>query len=219
MNSNRRKWLRRVLGVSAVGLAGEQTWRHGNDYVLPREFMVIEPGKVFRGGWQKPWPLRRILRQNQIKTVIALAHPDNHPLVNMEKAICEENGVRFVHLPIHDVRGDDTRTYVSDQLEQAAKIIGDPAAQPVFFHCHHGVNRASMAHIAYRTMISGWPLEKAEAEVAAHFGLVRVNQGPDYRHMERFFQERVVPYRMALQKAAAEKTADVASDKADSLKR
>jgi len=210
MISNRRKWLRRVLGVAAAGFAGEQTWRHGHDYVLAREFMVIEPGKVFRGGWQKPWPLRRIIRENQIKTVIALAHPDHHPLVKSEKAICEETGVNFVHLPIHDIRGDDTRTYVSDQLEKAAKIIGDPAAQPVFFHCHHGVNRASMAHIAYRTMISGWTLEQAEAEVAMHFGLVRVNQGPDYRHMEKFFEERVIPYRIAQQKAAAEKAAEMA---------
>jgi hypothetical protein len=68
-----------------------------------------------------------------------------------------------------------------------------------------------MAHIAFRTMISGWSLEQAEHEVASHFGLVRVNQGPDYRHMERFFQERVIPYRIAQQKAADEKAAKMAS--------
>lgn len=197
MVANRRKWLRRVLGVAAAGFAGEQTWRHGHDYVLAREFMVIEPGKVFRGGWQKPWPMRRIIRENKIKTIVTLAHPDHHPLVNSEKAICEETGVNFVHLPIHDIRGDDTRTYVSDQLEKAARIIGDPAAQPVFFHCHHGVNRASMAHIAWRTMMCGWSLEDSEQEVAHHFGLVSVNHGPDYRHMQKFFEERVVPYRLA----------------------
>lgn len=203
MNENRRKVLRRVLGVSLCGVAAEQTWRHGHDYVLTREFMEIEPGKVYRGGWQQAIPLRRILQKYEIKTVIALAHPDSHPLVKMEKGICEENGVNWIHLPIHDVRGDDTRKFVSDQLEAAAKIIGDPAQQPVFFHCHHGVNRASMAHIAYRTMMCGWSLEDSEKEVANHFGLVSVNHGPDYRHMEKFYDERVVPYRLA-QKTAAE---------------
>jgi hypothetical protein len=197
MNPNRRKWLKRGLGIVLGGVAAEQSWRHGHDYVLTREFMEIEPGKVYRGGWQKALPLRRVLRENKIRTVVALAHPPTHPLAVMEKRICEENGVRWVHLPIHDVRGDDTRKFVSDQLETAAKIIGDPANQPVFFHCHHGVNRASMAHIAYRTMMCGWSLDDAQKEVAGQFGLVRVNHGPDFRHMERFFEERVVPYRLA----------------------
>ena len=219
MNDNRRKWLRRVLGLTAVGIAGQQSWQHGHDYILTREFMEIEPGKVFRGGWQKPWPLRRVIRQHYIKTIVALAHPVDHPLVIMEKQICQETGVNWIHLPIHDIRGDDTRTYVSDQLEKAAMIIGDPANQPVFFHCHHGVNRASMAHIAYRTMMCGWPLEDAEKEVAHHFGLVSVNHGPDYRHMEKFFQERVIPYRIAQEKAAAERTAEMAKSTSPALAR
>lgn len=197
MNQNRRKHLKRILGFTLAGVAAEQSWRHGHDYILPREFMEIESGKVYRGGWQQAIPLRRIINNYKIKTVIALAHPDSHPLVKMEKGICEEKGVNWVHLPIHDVRGDDTRKFVSDQLEAAAKIIGDPAAQPVFFHCHHGVNRASMAHIAWRTMMCGWSLEDSEQEVAHHFGLVSVNHGPDYRHMQKFFEERVVPYRLA----------------------
>lgn len=213
MDVNRRKWLHRGLGVVVGGVAAEQTWRHGHDYVLTREFMEIEPGKVYRGGWQKPWPMRRILSENKIKTVIALAHPAEHPLVKSEKAICEEAGVKWVHLPIHDVRGDDTRTFVSDQLEKAAKIIGDPENQPVFFHCHHGVNRASMAHIAYRTMMCGWSLDDAEKEVAQHFGLVRVNHGPDYRHMQQFFKDRVEPYRLAVKKAADEKAESMAKSR------
>jgi len=219
MTENRRKWLRRVLGTTAVGVASQQTWQHGHDYILTREFMEIEPGKVFRGGWQQAIPLRRIIRQHHLKTIIALAHPDDHPLVKMEKRICEETGVNWIHLSIHDIRGDDTRTYVSDQLEKAAKIIGDPANQPVFFHCHHGVNRASMAHIAYRTMISGWTLEDSEKEVAEHFGLVSVNHGPDYRHMEKFYQERVIPYRIAQKKAADEKTAAMAKGSSPAITR
>ncbi|MFM1801905.1 MAG: hypothetical protein RJA81_1257 [Planctomycetota bacterium] len=221
MNENRRKVLRRVLGFTLAGVAVEQTWRHGHDYILTREFMEIEPGKVFRGGWQQAIPLRRILKTHKIKTVIALAHPDTHPLVKMEKGICEENGVNWIHLPIHDVRGDDTRQFVSDQLEAAAKIIGDPEAQPVFFHCHHGVNRASMAHIAYRTMMCGWSLDEAEQEVAHHFGLVSVNHGPDYRHMEKFFDERVIPYRIAQEKAAesTDKPAEIAKSADQPTKR
>lgn len=199
MISNRRKWLRRGLGIGLGGFALEQTWRHGHDYVLTREFREIEPGKVYRGGWQKNIPLRRVIRERQIRTIVALAHPPDSPLVESEKRIAEEMGVRFVHLPIHDVRGDHNRTFVSDQLEKAAQIIGDPANQPVFFHCHHGLNRASMAHIAYRTMMCGWSLGDAQKEVADQFGLIQVSKGPDYRHMERFYEDRVQPYRLAKQ--------------------
>jgi hypothetical protein len=59
-----------------------------------------------------------------------------------------------------------------------------------------------MAHIAYRTMMCGWSLEDSEQEVARHFGLVSVNHGPDYRHMQKFFDERVVPYRLAQKEKA-----------------
>ena len=86
---------------------------------------------------------------------------------------------------------------ISDQLEEAAAVVADPKNQPVYFHCHHGINRASMVQIAYRTMYCGWTLEQATDEIAETFGLVEVSHGPDYRHMEAFYRERVLPCRRA----------------------
>lgn len=205
--SSRRLWLRRVGLAALVVLICQQIWRHGQDYVFADKFYAVEPGKVYRGAWQQTWPMKRIIRNEHIKTIVALAHPPDHPMSVREKKLAEEMGVRWVHIPIVDDRSKETPDAISDQLEKAASIIADPANQPVYFHCHHGINRASMVHIAYRTMYCGWTLERATEEVARNFGLIEVkpDRGPDYRHMAKFYNERVLPRRAA--QARAEGTA------------
>ena len=185
------------LALPLVVLAAQQLWRHGHDYVLAEQFAVVDPGKVYRGAWQKPWPMRRIVHDRKIKTIVALAHPADHALAVSERDLSAELGVRWVHIPIVDLRGEGDYGSVSDQLERAVAVVADPANQPVYFHCHHGINRASMLQIAYRTMHCGWSLDRATAEVAKTFGLVAVSHGPDYRHMEAFYRDRVLPRRAA----------------------
>ncbi len=193
----RRPWARRALIAGLVVLACHQVWRHGHDYVFAENFAVVEPGKIYRGAWQKDWPMRRLVRDYKIKTIVALAHPPSHKLPQGEQALAKELGVRWIHLPIVDQRGEGDQRTVSDLLDQAADILADPANQPVFFHCHHGINRASMAQIAYRTKHCGWTLEQATDEIAKSFGLVAVNRGPDYRSMQQYYAEKVLPYREA----------------------
>jgi hypothetical protein len=191
----RRVWLRRGLWAALLLVACQQAWRHGRDYVFADQFAEIVPGKIYRGAWQQPWPMRRLVRRYKIKTVVALAHPADHPLSVRERALAREMGFRWVHIPIVDERGLGDRSVVSDRLDQAAAVLADPNNQPVYFHCHHGINRASMVQIAYRTKYCGWTLQEATEEVARTFGLKAVAHGPDYRHMESFYAERVLPFR------------------------
>jgi protein tyrosine phosphatase (PTP) superfamily phosphohydrolase (DUF442 family) len=193
--TNRRTWLRRGLLAGLGLLAGEQAWRHGRDYVFADQFAVVEPGKIYRGAWQQPWPMRRIVRERKIKTVLALAHPPDHPLAVRERAMARELGYRWVHIPIVDDRGLGDYRVINQHLEEAAAVLADPANYPVYFHCHHGINRASMVQMAYRTKHCGWTLEQATAEISRTFGLVEVAHGPDYRHMQSFYVERVLPFR------------------------
>jgi hypothetical protein len=110
------------------GLAGEQLWRHGRDYVFPDQFAVVVPEKIYRGAWQQPWPMRRIVSKYKIKTVLALAHPPTHPLAMREKAMAGELGYRWVHIPIVDQRDLGDPSTISDQLEKAAAVLADPHA-------------------------------------------------------------------------------------------
>ena len=101
-----------------------------------------------------------------------------------------------MHVPIVDQRSIGDKQTISARLEEAAAIVADPENQPVYFHCHHGINRASMVQIAYRTRFCGWTLEQATDEISRTFGLVEVSHGPDYRHMQSFYDERVLPFRV-----------------------
>ncbi len=80
-------------------------------------------------------------------------------------------------------------------LEQAAAVLADSANYPLFFHCHHGLNRTSMVQIAYRTKYCGWTLDRAAEEIDRSVGLIKVSRGPDYRHMVSFYENRVLPLR------------------------
>jgi len=187
--------------IGLVILGAEQTWRHGHDYVLPREFAIVEPGKIYRGAWQKNWPMRRIASDYKIKTILALAHPEDHPLPRSERALAQELGIRWIHIPIVDQRDATNPKTLADLLDDAAAVLANPANYPLFFHCHHGLNRASMAQIAYRTKCCGWTLDQATDEIARTVGLVKVTHGPDYRHMVDYYNTRVLPLRNGGQSA------------------
>lgn len=204
--SKRKLWLRRVLVAALAVVACEQIWRHGHDYVFADQFAVVDAGKVYRGAWQKSWPMRRLVRSEHLKTIVALAHPPEHVLSVREKALAEEMGVRWLHIPIVDERRTGDVKGIFDPIERAAAAIADPANQPVYFHCHHGVNRASMVQMAYRMLYCGWSLEQATDEIGRTFGLREVNHGPDYRLMGEFYAERVLPRRAAVARAVAPPT-------------
>lgn len=199
--TNRRRWIRRLMVIGLILFGLEQAWRHGHDYVFAENFAVVDDGRVYRGAWLKPWPLERVVKEHGIKTVVALAHPDDSPMVAREREAAKQFGFRFIHLPIVEDRLDPDRKLLYDRLEAAAAEIARPENQPVLFHCHHGINRASMAQMAYRMLYCGWTLEEAQAEIARTFGLKEVNKGPDYRHMTGFYRERVLPRRQSQARA------------------
>src|SRR5437588_9781124 len=143
--------------------------------------------------------MRRVVTKYKIKTVLAVAHPPDHPLAVREKAMAGELGYRWVHIPIVEHRVNGNKETISDQLEKAAAVLADPRNQPVYFHCHHGLNRASMVQMAYRMLYCNWTLEQATREIAqTPFGLVEVRHGVDYRYMATFYRQRVLPRQQAM---------------------
>jgi len=213
--STRRKWARLALSIGLAALSAHLLWRHGHDYVFPNQFAEVVPGKIYRGAWQKEWPMRQIARDRKIKTILALAHPYDSSIAVKERALCKELGIRWVHVPIIDQRSEEQPKTIFELLDEAAAVLNDPANYPIFFHCHHGLNRVSMTQIAYRTKFCGWTLQQATDEVASSFGLVTVNHGPDFRTMTNYYDKCVLPFRDAATPeatgGAAEKAADLAT--------
>ena len=117
----------RELLIGTAGIGAQQLWRHGHDYVFPSHFVTVEPGKIFRGAWQKPWPMRAIVHDHKIKTVLALAHPADHYLTIQERKLASELGVNWVHVPIVDNRGTNDRSAedaISDLLDEGRRHAG-----------------------------------------------------------------------------------------------
>jgi hypothetical protein len=169
---------------------------------MPIRFAIVEPGRIYRGAWQEAWPMRRIVRDYQIKTIVALAHPPEHDLPIKEGALARELGLRWVHVPILDDPKLARGKSLNDLLDEAAALVADPANQPVYLHCHHGIVRTSMVQVAYRTRFCGWGLDRAYAEVVRQFGSVELAPA-DRDRLATYYEQRVLPARSGLAKGTA----------------
>src|SRR3954447_11040105 len=114
---SRRKWIRRSLVGTLGCFVAQQTWRHGHDYIFADKFAVVEPGRIYRGAWQQPWPMRRLVREYKIKTIVALAPPSAPPLSLQERALADELGIRWIHIPIVDDRRVSDGKSIADLLD------------------------------------------------------------------------------------------------------
>ena len=139
-----------VLGV-AVGI----TIKHTRYYVIAKRLHVVEPGKIYRGGYCRSWPMQRIMHKYHIRTVLCLMSPLD-PRSQNERRRVETMGATWVCIPMHG-NGDTT----IEDLDRAVEILADPARQPAFFHCTAGVNRAGIVAAAYRIKHQGWKLQDA----------------------------------------------------------
>ena len=149
-----------ALGAAAPA-ATWGAWQFRDEF-FEKRFAVVVPGRIYRGAWQRPIPLRRILTRERIKTVVTLtAINRDDPKYVAQEPILRELGVGWKFVPI---RGSYANVA---QMARAADLLADPALQPVFFHCIAGHHRSSQAQAAYRMHHDGWAADRAWAEVAA----------------------------------------------------
>ena len=157
----RRTWLKIVLGSVGASLASYSAWQWRDEWFEKRVALVV-PGKIVRGAWQGPRPLRRLLARERIKTILTLSAINNDdPKYVAQAKVVRESGVDWAFVPIKG-------SYASvDEMERAVAILADPARQPIFYHCVAGHHRSSQVQAAYRIEREGWTAERAWAEVAA----------------------------------------------------
>jgi len=157
----RRTWLKIVLGSVGGSLASYSAWQRRDEWFEKRVAVVV-PGKIVRGAWQGPRPLRRLLARERIKTILSISainHDD--PKYVAQAEVVREFDVDWAFVPIKG-------SYASvDEMERAVAILADPARQPIFYHCVAGHHRSSQVQAAYRIEREGWTADRAWEEVAA----------------------------------------------------
>ncbi|GMU23063.1 MAG: hypothetical protein AMXMBFR13_31460 [Phycisphaerae bacterium] len=183
MRRPRRRWIRwGILGCLLVALGFGI--KYGRHHVFPKRFAVVEAGLVYRSGYCQPGPLRRVLEENDIRTILTLLNdePDTQEQ-QQEEAIARTAGVHLVRI---GMPGDGLADF--DLLNQAADVIADPANRPLLVHCYAGVNRTGASLAAWRMKHLGWTPEQALAE-AAENGLTERTNPRLLEHLRRFERE------------------------------
>ncbi|HMB07205.1 MAG TPA: hypothetical protein VKP69_26180 [Isosphaeraceae bacterium] len=147
-----------AIGVSAaLGLA---VAAFRDDWAEKRVSVVV-PGRLVRGAWQRPGPLRRIVAREKIKTIVTLSAINrDDPKYVGQRRVVDESGVDWIIVPMRGSRATPA------QMAEAADLLADPGRQPVFFHCVAGHHRTSLAHAAYLIRHEGWSADRAWGAVA-----------------------------------------------------
>lgn len=151
---------KRSFAIATLIVVGAGLLHHYRYDFLEKRVRVVEPGRLLRGAWQRPLPLKRLIQREHIKTIVSLAAiREDDPKYVEQKRIVAETGVGWDLIPMPG------STATVEQMDRAADLLADRGRQPVLFHCIAGHHRTSLAHAAYRLKHDGWSVERAWAEV------------------------------------------------------
>ncbi|WP_165244793.1 protein-tyrosine phosphatase family protein [Paludisphaera soli] len=156
-----RPWLLASVGLLIAGLAAGLILLR--DELFEKRVQVIHPGRLVRGAWQQPAPLRRLVSREGIKTIVTLTaiNSTDGKFVN-QSGVVRERGLDWVIIPMRGSRA------TIEQMVIAADLLADPARQPVFFHCVAGHHRTSLAHAAYLIRHEGYTAKQAWDTVSSY---------------------------------------------------
>ncbi len=134
---------------------------HRDDW-FEKRVQVVVAGQLVRGAWQRPGPLRRIVKREGIRTIVTLTAINSADSKFRDQArLVRETGIRWVIVPMRGSRA------TPEQMAIAADLLADPSRQPVFFHCVAGHHRTSLAHAAYLIRHQGYTAEQAWTAIAS----------------------------------------------------
>lgn len=93
--------------------------------VIPN-YRLVKPG-LATAGQPSPEALRK-LKEQGFRTVINL-RAETEPGVKEEEAIVKAQGLEYVSVPVTPA------SFSQQQVDQVAKVLDDPKAGPILFHC------------------------------------------------------------------------------------
>ena len=128
---------------------------------LPRNFGVVEEGKLYRGAQPAAVEIENLYRRG-VKTIVKLNTAD----LEMERSATGELGIRLIEIPLN-ARTVGTSKSCAD-VERAYDSIADPLNWPVYVHCDHGRDRTGFLAGLYRERVQGWTFPQVSDELAQY---------------------------------------------------
>jgi len=164
--SLRRSRLRVVAGfaaAAAVAVVVLELWNPIHQRFVPKQFGVVEPGRIYRSGQISAPIIRETLARYDIQTVVSLQDYDvNESKHRAEREATEALGIRELHFPLRGDGSGEIRSYAS-ALAEMARADRDGAA--VLVHCAAGTERTGAAVAFYRILVQGRPAAEAYREL------------------------------------------------------
>jgi hypothetical protein len=173
---------RGVLALILVVVLGT-IWSWPN--VVPKNFGVVIPGKIYRSGELPPAALARVVRARGIRTVIDFgAWEPGSREERLSVLAMESLGVkRHLFWLEGDGSGDITR-YL-----EALRLMRDPSTHPILLHCGAGSERTGCAVILYRHYFQGIDIDRA-IEEARRYGH-HPDRNTNFRNLVEYILEPV----------------------------
>ena len=127
---------------------------------IARNFGVVETGEIYRSGRLTPRMFRKVVGENNIRTVLDLgAYVPGSPEDLREQELAEELGAERYRFYLDGDGTGNPNYYV-----QALRLMSDPEAQPILIHCAAGAQRTGVIVLLYRHIIQGQDLAQAYPE-------------------------------------------------------
>lgn len=133
----------------------------------PKNFGVVDEGRVYRSGQLTPSAMRAVHDRYHIRTVIDLGSYWAGPVLQdprgnarNQRTAAALHVTRYL-MPLYGDGQGNLNWYV-----QALRIMSDPAAQPVLVHCGAGSERTGIAVALYEHMAHQAPLDDALKETS-----------------------------------------------------
>jgi protein tyrosine phosphatase (PTP) superfamily phosphohydrolase (DUF442 family) len=161
-----------ALASLAAALAGASQVRH---LLVPKRFVAVEPGFLYRSGQISPRLVRRVLEEHAIHRVVWLvAYDPARESHRAEREATRALGIEPIHLPL---RGNGTGkiSRYADAIEEIARARR--AREAVLVHCAAGARRSAGVVAMYGLLVEGWSPERAYRELD-RFGERPVAESP-----------------------------------------
>ncbi|HSZ56047.1 MAG TPA: dual specificity protein phosphatase family protein [Tepidisphaeraceae bacterium] len=164
-----KRWALRILGAVAalVVIAGLAliAWNNGvKQYLFPKKFGVVEPGRIYRSGQISAKLIGPTLSKYHIGLVIDLSMEDT-PDSRAERQVEAGRNVPRLSLPLGGDGVGNPDFYVQ---ALAAMIEADRSHAPVLVHCQAGTERTGGVVATYRILVEGKSEEQAFAEARSY---------------------------------------------------
>ena len=154
-----------------------------------RNFSVVEPGILYRGGQLTPKRLDELVTLHGIRTIVNL-RDGVEASDQLEESWAKEKRLNFVRIPAKSWGRDASGNVpANDALEAFRRVMDDPGNYPVYVHCYAGIHRTGTMVAIYRMDYQGWTTAEAMTEMRMH-GYTILDQHADVSEFMALYRSK-----------------------------